>query len=192
MRTPYSTRLFLSAAALGAAGGVVAIALNWILIGVNTTPLATLAITAVFGIWVLPGMLAQVLLKAPGIGLFTMLVASLVNAPFTPYGPAQIWSSVIFGVLLELPFAVTLYRAGSRRMFWIAHPLSQLLVIPFYIVGFDLASFAPWVLPVFAVVTVASAVFFTWLAQYLAARLQAAGVARPRAVTPPAADGDAS
>lgn len=193
MRNPYSTRVFLSAAAIGAAGGVLAIALNWIFIAINTTPLATLFIVAVFGVWVLPGMLSQVLFKVPGIALFTMLVAGLVNAPFTPYGVAQIWSTVIFGVLLELPFALTLYRVGSRRMFWIAHPLSQLLVIPFYVVGLDLTSFAPWVLPVFVVLTLVSALFFTWLAQLLAARLQAAGVARPRTVvttppTTPAAD----
>jgi len=191
MRNPYSTRVFLSAAAIGAAGGVVAIGLNWLFLAINVTPLATLIIVALFGVWVLPGMLAQVLFKAPGIALFTMLVAALVNAPFTPYGVAQIWSSIIFGVLLELPFAVTLYRFGSRRMFWIAHPLSQLLVIPFYVVGFDLAAFAWWVLPMFVVLTLASAAFFTWLAQWLAARLQAAGVARPRPVrvappTPPA------
>jgi len=189
MRNPYSTRVFLSAAAIGAAGGVLAIALNWVFIAINTTALATLLIVAVFGVWVLPGMLSQVLFKAPGIGLFTLLVAALVNAPFTPYGVAQIWSTVIFGVILELPFAVTLYRFGSRRMFWIAHPLSQLLVIPFYVVGFDLAAFAWWVLGVFAVLTLASAAFFTWLAQFLAGRLQAAGVARPRrtpSVPPPA------
>jgi energy-coupling factor transport system substrate-specific component len=107
-----------------------------------------------------------------------MLVAALVNAPFTPYGVAQIWSSVIFGLILELPFAITLYRTGSRRMFWIAHPLSQLLVIPFYIVGFDLTAFAWWVLAIVVVLALASATFFTWLAQYLAGRLQAAGVAR--------------
>ncbi|QEO09424.1 ECF transporter S component [Protaetiibacter larvae] len=180
MRSPYSTRVFLSAAAIGAAGGVVAIALNWIFLAINTTPLATLIIVAVFGVWVLPGMLAQRLFTAPGIGAFTMLVAALVNAPFTPYGVAQIWSSIIFGVLLEVPFAVTGYRFGGQRMFWIAHPLSQLAVIPFYLVGFDLAAFAWWVLPVFVLLTLASAAFFTWLAQFLAARLRAAGVARPR------------
>ena len=184
MRNPYSTRVFLSAAAIGAAGGVLAIALNWVFIAINTTPLATLFIVAVFGVWVIPGMLSQVLFKVPGIALFTMLVAGLVNAPFTPYGVAQIWSTVIFGVLLELPFALTFYRFGSPRMFWIAHPLSQLLVIPFYVVGLDLAAFAPWVIPVFVVLTLVSALFFTWLAQLLASRLQAAGVARPRTVAP--------
>ena len=89
MRTRYSTRVFLSAAAIGAAGGVVAIALNWLFLAINTTPLATLFIVAVFGVWVLPGMLAQRLFQAPGIALFTMVVAALVNAPFTPFGVAQ-------------------------------------------------------------------------------------------------------
>ena len=142
-RGPYTTRFLLTCAAIGAAGGVLIIALNWMSIG--TGAFALFLYGATIGIWVLPQMVGQALLRVPGTALLISLIMGLVNAPFTPFGYAQITSALMFGLLLEIPFAILLWRNWSDRVFWIAHPIALVVASSSYFLAIDLGALAPWI-----------------------------------------------
>jgi len=175
---PYTTRFLLTCAAFGAAGGILIVALNWASIG--TGAFALFLYGATIGIWVLPQMVGQALLRVPGTALLISLIMALINAPLTPYGFAQITSALLFGLLLEIPFAIFLYRSWSDRHFWIAHPIALVVASSSYFVAIDLAALSPWLVIGMWVLAAISAVAFTALSMFLARRLRAAGVAKPR------------
>ena len=180
----FPTRILLSAAALGAAGGVYVVALNWA--SVLTGAIAYYIYAATIALWALPVFVSQALLRRPGIALLTAVIMALINAAFTPFGVQQLANFVVVGLLMELPFAVTLYRRWSKRMFWIAHPISALLQSAIYTVSVILAFEAVpwWALTIAIVGGIISSFVVTWLGQLIAGRLRKAGlggreVARP-------------
>jgi len=179
-RNPYTTRLLLTCAAIGAAGGLLVVGLNWISIGSVGFPLFIYGAT--IGIWVLPQMVGQALLRVPGTGLLISLIMGLVNAPLSAYGFAQIPSVLLFGLLLELPFAILLYRHWSDRVFWIGHPLALVAASSSYFLAIDAGVLAPWLTVAMWPIAAVSAIAFTALSLFLARRLRAAGVAKPQRV----------
>ena len=180
-RNPYTTRFLLTCAAIGAAGGVLIITLNWLSIG--TGAFALFLYGSTIGIWVLPQMIGQALLRIPGTALLISLIMGLVNAPFTPFGYAQITSALMFGLLLEIPFAILLWRNWSDRVFWIAHPIALVVASSSYFLAIDLGALAPWIVWAMWPLAAVSAVAFTALSMLIAKRLRAAGVAKPRRVS---------
>lgn len=177
-RNPYTTRYLLTCAAIGAAGGILIVALNWLSIG--TGAFALFLYGATFGIWVLPQMVGQALLRVPGTALLISLIMALINAPLSPFGFAQISSALLFGLLLEFPFAILLYRSWSDRHFWIAHPIALVVASSSYFFAIDLGSLSPVLVIGMWVLAAISGVAFTALSMLLASRLRAAGVAKPQ------------
>jgi len=193
MATRFPTRVLLSAAALGAAGGVYVVALNWA--SVLTGAIAYYIYAATIALWALPVYVSQALLRRPGIALLTSVIMGLINAAFTPFGVQQLTNFVVVGIVMELPFAVTLYRRWSKRFFWIAQPISALLQSAIYTVSVILAFEAvpAWALVVAIVGGIISSFVVTWLGQLIAGRLRKAGlggreVVRPAAAEPAPAD----
>jgi energy-coupling factor transport system substrate-specific component len=183
MATRFPTRVLLSAAALGAAGGVYVVALNWA--SVLTGAIAYYAYAATIALWALPVFVAQALLRRPGIALLTSVIMGLINAAFTPFGVQQLMNFVVVGIVMELPFAVTLYRRWSKRFFWVAHPVSALLQSAIYTVSVILAFEAVpwWALAIAIVGGVISSFVVTWLGQLIAGRLRKAGLGGREVVT---------
>lgn len=179
----FPTRVLLSVAAIGAAGGVYVVALNWA--SVLTGAIAYYFYAATIALWSLPVFVAQALLRRPGVALLTSLIMALINAAFTPFGAQQLANFVIVGVIMELPFAVTLYRRWSTRMFWIAHPISGLLQGAVYTISVVLAFEAVpwWALTIAIVGGVISAFVVTALGQLIAGRLRKAGLGGKEPVT---------
>lgn len=183
--TRFPTRILLTAAAIGAAGGIYVAALN--LIGLATA-IAYFIYAATIALWALPVLVAQALLKRPGIALLTALIMALINAAVTPNGVAQLQNFVVVGILIELPFLITLYRTWSTRMFWIAHPISSFLVGIVYLLFVYLAApdMPAWQIVVAVVGAAISAVVVTAAAQLIVGRLRKAGLGRERSVPQPA------
>jgi energy-coupling factor transport system substrate-specific component len=179
-RNPYTSRFLLTSAAIGAAGGLLIVGLNWMSIG--TGAFALFLYGSTIGIWVLPQLVGQALLRVPGTALLISLIMALINAPLTPYGFAQIPSALMFGLLLEIPFAIFLYRSWSDRHFWIAHPIALVVASSTYFFAIDLSALAPWLVVGMWVLAALSGVAFTALSLFIARRLRAAGVAKPRRV----------
>lgn len=175
-RTRFPTRILLSAAAFGAVGGLFVIALNWLSVAGGALAFYFYAATIAF--WALPVLVSQAVLRRPGVALLTATLMGLVNAPFVVGGAQQILNFVVAGILVELPFVITLYRRWSSRMFWIAHTVSGLLFSLIYlllvILGLD--AVAPWIVAVTLVGLVVSSIGAAALGQLLASRLRKAGV----------------
>jgi energy-coupling factor transport system permease protein len=188
-RTRFPTRILLTAAAIGAAGGVYVVALNWL--SVLSGAFAYYIYAATIALWALPVFVAQALLKRPGIALLTAVLMGLINAALSPFGAQQLLNFVIVGIVMELPFAVTLYRRWSTRMFWVAHPISALLQSAIYTFTVVLAfPDAPWWALAIAIGGgIISSFAVTALSQLIVGRLRKAGLGgrEPRA----AAEADA-
>ena len=110
-----STRLLLTCAAIGVAGGLV-FALNaWI--GGTIAALAPLFYGFTIGVYFVPGVVAQYVIRRGGVAVLTAGIAGLVTAPLQPLG---FWATIIaiaIGAFQELPFLITRYRRWSTWLF---------------------------------------------------------------------------
>ena len=110
-----STRLLLTCAAIGVAGGLV-FALNaWI--GGTVAALAPLFYGFTIGVYFLPGVVAQYVIRRGGVALLTAAVAGLVTAPLQPIGFWATLIAIAIGAFQELPFVVTRYRRWNTWLF---------------------------------------------------------------------------
>lgn len=64
------------------------------------------------GVWLVPGVLGALVIRKPGAGLFTEVVAALVSALIgSAWGLDTVASGILQGAGAELIFALTLYRS---------------------------------------------------------------------------------
>jgi len=118
--TRWRTRDIVVAAVIGVAFGVVFVAWNalWEALGAVVLPLRAL----VYGVWLVPAVLAPLVVRKPGAALFSELVAAGLSVFLggTPWGPDVLLSGFAQGAAAELVFAFTLYRAWSPPVLVIA------------------------------------------------------------------------
>ncbi|MGW9184672.1 ECF transporter S component [Agromyces sp. NPDC055661] len=172
-----STRVLLSCAAIGVAGGLVAGASGYLAAAFAAFIPVLYGLT--IGTHFLPSAVALALLRRPGVAVLAGFIAGLVGAAFAPL---WIWrfvgTGLLVGALLELPFLVTRYRNWSPWLYYLAAGFAgvALAVGTFVVLGAE--HYAPWAWVLYLALFVASPVFFTWLGRVIAARLAKAGVAR--------------
>lgn len=177
-----STRLLMSCAAVGVAGGVVFTVNAWV--GGLLANLLPLAYGLTVGLYFIPGALAQALFRRPGVGFLASALAGLVASPFQPIFFGAFLVSMLIGALQELPFLIARYRVWRWWLFLIGSLTAGAIMTggTFHVLaGGDYS-------PVGAAAIVAgfllSPAAGTMLAVWLAGRLAAAGVGRslrPRA-----------
>ncbi len=118
--TRWRTRDILVAAVIGVAFGVVFVAWNavWEALGAIVLPARSL----VYGMWLVPAVLAPAVVRKPGAALFAELVAAGVSVVLggTPWGPDVLLSGFVQGAAAELVFAFTLYRSWSLPVLGLA------------------------------------------------------------------------
>lgn len=108
LRTPLTTRVLLSCAAIGAAAAVLLTVAN--LTAKLLIPVFPPSAYILAGLWAVPATLALALLRRPGVGVLTGLVAGLAMTPFSPQGASVILATLWWAAACELPFLVTRYR----------------------------------------------------------------------------------
>lgn len=64
-----------------------------------------------YGIWLVPAVLAPLIVRKPGAALFAEMVAAAVSLVASPWGPDTLLSGFVQGAAAELVFAFTLYRS---------------------------------------------------------------------------------
>ncbi|GAB3171007.1 hypothetical protein GCM10027059_38530 [Myceligenerans halotolerans] len=177
----YSTRLLLSTAAIGAAGGLLVVGLNYALVGLPPSSLTYAIYAATTPAWALGSFVAMALFRRPGIALLTSVFSGVINLA-SPFGVAQLVNFLVIGLLLELPFAVALYRRWSDRFFWIAFPVGALLLSVGYLAptlaagAIDPSEITGWLSTLLVVATVALALGLTALSLRTATSLRRAGI----------------
>ena len=67
---------------------------------------------AIYGVWLIPGVLGPLVIRKPGAGLFTEVVAASISTLFgSPWGLLVIVSGLVQGIGGEFGFAATGYRS---------------------------------------------------------------------------------
>ena len=121
--TRWRTRDIVIAAVIGVAFGVVFWAWGLVWYG----PLAFLGTLALplldlgYAVWLIPTVLAPLIIRKPGAAVFAEMVAAGVSAFLgSPWGPDVLLSAFVQGAAAELVFAFTLYRLWSFPVLAIA------------------------------------------------------------------------
>ncbi|BBG02548.1 MULTISPECIES: ECF transporter S component [Pseudonocardia] len=186
-RNSSSTRVILTCGALGVALGIVLVPANLVTIAFMAT--APLLVLSLMGVWLLPPLAALALLRRPGVGLLTSVIAGLVTVPLTPFGWMGLFQGLLWGVLCEIPFALTRYRRWSAWLFTGTGLVVAVIgLIPTY-TTYGLDQMAVPVMLLAVVLTIASCVLAGYLSVLLARALGRTGIApapRVRATDAPA------
>ena len=121
----WRTRDILLAAVIGVVFGVVFAVWNGIYGGLDslTKPLAD----SLYGMWLVPAILAPLLIRRPGAALFAEMVAAGVSALLgSQWGPDTLLSGFAQGAAAEVVFAMTGYQRWSLPVLSIAAIASAL------------------------------------------------------------------
>jgi energy-coupling factor transport system substrate-specific component len=111
--TRWRTRDIVVAAVIGVAFGVVFWAWNLIYAGLEPVfAFAPPARDILYGVWLMPAVLAPLIIRKPGAALFAEMVAASVSALLgTVWSVDVLLSGFMQGAAAELVFAFTLYRS---------------------------------------------------------------------------------
>lgn len=176
--TLLSTRVLLICAAVGVATGIVGGVAGLL------TPIVLAAAPFAYGLLlgahVLPGIVAQEVLRLPLVALVTHLLAALVASAFNPAWAGRfIGTALLFGVIQEGVAALTRYRAWGVWRFFVSGAIIGAIIAVVVFFAADLASLAPWAQVTYLVLSVLSPIAWTALGVAIGAGLRRAGVVRP-------------
>ena len=118
----WRTRDILVVAVIGVVFGVVFSVWNgvWLLVAPLTAAVPLHAFL-LYGVWLIPAVLAPLIVRKPGAAVFAELVAAGVSVlAGAPWGPDVLLSGFVQGAAAELVFAMTLYRNWSLPILGLA------------------------------------------------------------------------
>lgn len=172
-----NTRLLLTCAAIGVGGGLPLAAAGYM----HVVVLATVPVMygLLIGVYFFPGVIAQSLLRRPGVALLTGLVAGLTSAALDPTQYARhIGTGLLIGLLQELPFAIGRYRYWAAWIYYAAAAVAGALFGLGIMLALGMSHFTPLAQTIYVSVFVLAPAFFTWLARLIAGGIDRTGVAR--------------
>lgn len=172
-----STRVLLTSAAIGVATGLLGGIAGWV------TPVVLLAVPILYGIvlgsHVLPGIIAQEVIRLPWVALLSHVFAALVASAMAPQWALRfIGTALLFGGIQELVAALTRYRVWDAWRFFISAIVIGILVAVVVALAADLASLPTWAQVIYLVVSLLGPVAWTALGLGIGVALRRAGVAR--------------
>ncbi|WP_460801544.1 ECF transporter S component [Microbacterium sp. GXF6406] len=170
-----STRVLLICAAVGVATGLVLAAAGYLSIPVSAG--VPVLYGLVLGSHVLPGIIAQSLLRVPGVAIISHVLAALVSSAFAPaWVMRYIGTALLIGAIQEGITALGRYKHwGMGRFLTSAVIIGVILAVP---IGFavDLGQFAPWARVVYLAMFVIGPVVWTFVGVRIGNALRRAGV----------------
>lgn len=169
--------MLLVCAAIGVATGLLGGVAGWL------TPVvlagAPFAYGLVLGSHVLPGIIAQEVIRRPWVALSTHVLAALVASALAPQWTLRfLGTAVLFGGIQEVVAAITRYRVWQAWRFFISAVLIGILVAVVVWFAADLAALAPWAQVTYLVISLLGPVVWTAIGLGIGAGLQRAGIAR--------------
>lgn len=176
-RSSLSTSVLLTCAAIGVATGVLGGIAGW----VTPVVLATIPILYgfVLGAHVLPGIIAQELIRLPWVALLSHVVAALVASAMAPQWAFRfLGTAILFGGIQELVAAMTRYRVWSAWRFFLSAIVIGILVAVVVAVAAHLSTLALWAQIAYLVLAVLGPIAWTAAGLGVGAALRRAGVAR--------------
>lgn len=178
-RTPaIPTRVLLICAAIGVATGLVGGVAGWITPLVLASPLLFLY-GLVLGSHVLPGIVAQEVLRRPLVALITHVIAALVATAFNPAWALRfLGTALLFGAIQEGVAALTRYRAWGAWRFFVSAALIGVVVAVAVFFAAHLGTLPLWAQIAYLAVSVLGPIAWTAIGLAVGTALTRAGVAR--------------
>jgi energy-coupling factor transport system substrate-specific component len=175
--TFFSTRLLLTCAAIGVAGGLVFGVVGYLHPVVLVT--APVLYGALIGVYFFPGVVAQSLLRRGGVALLTGTIAGLAASTINPQGFwRHVGVGVLIGALQELPFALSGYRYWRAWVFSLAAVVAGSIMGGAVLLALGVDHFAPVLETIYIALFVLSPLVVTWLARLVADGIDSTGAAR--------------
>ncbi|MEV7618967.1 ECF transporter S component [Microbacterium sp. NPDC089321] len=175
-RPALSTRTLLVCAAIGVATGILGGIAGLATVGVIAV--APYLYGLVLGVHVLPGIIAQEVLRKPMVALITHVIAALISSAFTPMWAMRfIGTALLFGAIQEGVAALTRYRAWGRWRFFVSAAIIGVIVAVVVGVVVDLTQFELWVQLSYLIISVLGPVAWTAVGIAIGNALRRAGVA---------------
>ncbi len=176
-RSRLSTSVLLTCAAIGVATGVLQAAAGAISAPVSAA--LPILYGLVLGVHVLPGVIAQELLRAPWVALLTHLVAALVASAVVPLWIGRyIGTALLIGGLQELVAAIARYRHWEPWRFFVSAVIVGAVIAVAIWFAADVSKFALWGQIVYVALFVIGPVLWTAVGLAIGAALRRAGVPR--------------
>lgn len=174
------TRVLLVCAAIGVATGIV----GGIAGLLTPVVLATMpfAYGLLLGAHVLPGIIAQEVLRQPLVALLSHVMAALVASAFNPAWAGRfLGTALLFGAIQEGVAALTRYRAWGAWRFFISGAIIGAIVAVVVFFAAHLSVLAGWAQIAYLALSVLGPIAWTAVGLGIGSSLRRAGVARSRA-----------
>ncbi|WP_165218238.1 ECF transporter S component [Schaalia sp. ZJ1691] len=170
---PLAQALLVSVA-VGVAGSIVVVPLTYLQIAATLAHSYLVALT--LGLWVIPCLLPLLLVKRPGAALLACGAIGVISAVATPFGLSAIPALLFEGLIVEIPFLVTLYRSWRTIQYYIAGGL--LGAFMGFMVPYSTGVKAPsMMLPIVCMlIALVSAMAGTWLCFLIRTKVGRTGV----------------
>jgi energy-coupling factor transport system substrate-specific component len=176
-RTRISTSVLLTCAAIGVATGVLQAGAGAISGFVSAG--APILYGLVLGVHVLPGVVAQELLRRPWVALITHLVAALVASAVVPLWIGRyIGTALLIGALQELIAAVSRYQRWEPWRFFLSAVIVGAVIAVAIWFAADVTRFPLWGQIVYVALFIVGPVAWTAVGLAIGRALRRAGVAR--------------
>ncbi|GAB3598309.1 ECF transporter S component [Microbacterium tumbae] len=172
-----STRVLLVCAAVGVATGIVGGIAGLL------TPLVIVSVPWAYGLvlgsHVLPGIIAQEVLRRPLVALAAHVFAALIASAFNPAWTFRfLGTALLFGGIQEGVAALTRYRAWGAWRFFISAAVIGVLVAVVVFFAVDLGTLEPWAQIAYLAISVLGPIAWTLVGLGVGNALRRAGVAR--------------
>lgn len=133
----------------------------------------------VLGSHVLPGIIAQEVLRRPLVALVTHVIAALISSAFNPAWALRfIGTALLFGAIQEGIAALTRYRSWGPWRFFISAGVIGVIVAVVVFFAVDLGTFELWAQIAYLVLAVLGPIAWTAAGLAIGSSLSRAGVAR--------------
>lgn len=176
-RSVLSTRVLLVCAAIGVATGLLGGIAGWITLPVLAGPAFLYGL--VLGSHVLPGIIAQEVLRKPLVALITHVLAALIASAFNPaWSMRFIGTALLFGLIQEGVAALTRYRSWGAWRFFISAAIIGVIVAVVVFFAANLEVQPLWAQVAYLVISVLGPITWTAIGLAVGAALGRAGVAR--------------
>lgn len=168
------SKALLTSVAIGVAGSFVVVPLTYLQMVATLSHSYVVALT--LGLWVIPCLLPLAMVNRPGASLIACGAIGIISAATTPFGLSAIPALLVEGVIVEIPFAVTLYRKWTALQYYLAGA----------ILGGFMGSMVPFTLGITGTdlalqlgcmgIAIVSALVGTWLCRLVSAKIRRTGV----------------
>lgn len=176
-RTRLSTSVLLTCAAIGVATGALQAGAGALSVPISAA--APLLYGLVLGVHVMPGAIAQELLRRPWVALITHLVAALVASAVTPlWAGRYIGTALLIGGLQEGIAALSRYKSWQPWRFFLSAVIVGVVIAAAIWFAADVSRFPVWGQIVYVSLFVLGPVIWTAVSLWVGAALRRAGVPR--------------